>query len=371
MKREAKLLLAKACDSLVLSIELFNRPHDRGRISGTLIQLDHGFEMLMKSAILQLGGRIRDTRGKETIGFDACVRRSLTDGNIKYLTNAQALVLQTINGLRDSAQHHLLDISEGQLYVHIQSGVTLFRDLLKIVFDHELASHLPTRVLPVSTSPPTNLATLFDSEVTEIKKLLRPGRRRRVEAMAKLRPLAILDGAIRGEKGQPGDHELKRLGENLLAGKAWDEMFQGVAAVEITTDGVGPSLSLRLEKKEGIPIHLVEEGTLGASVVAVKRVNELDYYSLGAKQLANHVGLTMPQALAVVDAMDIRSRQDCYMEIKIGKSVHKRYSQKVIEEIRKALKHEPIEDIWRKHKQRGRPTPTGPASGARARNPTR
>ena len=31
MKREAKLLLEKACDSLVLSIELFNRPNDRGR----------------------------------------------------------------------------------------------------------------------------------------------------------------------------------------------------------------------------------------------------------------------------------------------------------------------------------------------------
>lgn len=135
MKREAKLLLGKACDSLVLAIELFNRPHERGRISGTLIQLDHGFEMLMKAAIVQRGGRIRDKGAKETIGFDTCVRRSLTDGTIKYLTEAQALVLQTINGLRDAAQHHLLGISEGQLYINVQSGVTLFRDLLKNVFN--------------------------------------------------------------------------------------------------------------------------------------------------------------------------------------------------------------------------------------------
>ena len=71
MKREAKLLLNKACDALVLSIELFNRPHERGRVSGTLIQLDHGFEMLMKAAILHRGGKIRDRRAKETIGFDA------------------------------------------------------------------------------------------------------------------------------------------------------------------------------------------------------------------------------------------------------------------------------------------------------------
>jgi hypothetical protein len=98
MKREAKLLLEKACDSLLLSVELFNRPQNRGRISGVLIQLDHGFEMLLKAAVLHQGGRIRDKRARETIGFDACVRRGLSDGAIKFLTEEQALTLQTING---------------------------------------------------------------------------------------------------------------------------------------------------------------------------------------------------------------------------------------------------------------------------------
>jgi hypothetical protein len=98
MRREAKLLLAKACDSLVLSIELFNRPHECGRISGSLIHLDHGFEMLLKAAILHRGGRIREKQAKETIGFDACVRRSLSDGKIKFLKEEQALVLQTSTG---------------------------------------------------------------------------------------------------------------------------------------------------------------------------------------------------------------------------------------------------------------------------------
>lgn len=201
MKREPKLLLDKACNSLLLSIELFNRPQDRGRVSGVLIHLDHAFEMLLKAAILSRGARIRERRAKETVGFDACVRRGLSDGKIKFLADEQALILQTINGLRDAAQHHILDISEGQLYVHIQSGVTLFRDLLKNVFVQELRDCLPNRVLPISTSPPTDLASLFDVEVNEICKLLRPGRRRRIEAEARLRPLTILDATIRGEKG--------------------------------------------------------------------------------------------------------------------------------------------------------------------------
>lgn len=348
MKREAKLLLEKASDALVLSIELFNRPHDRGRVSSTLIQLDHGFEMLLKASIVHRGGGIREKRGKETIGFDACVRRSLSDGKVKYLTTEQALVLQTINGLRDAAQHHLLDISEGQLYVHMQSGVTLFRDILKTVFCQELSCHLPTRVLPVSTSPPTDLAALFDSEVAEVRKLLRPGRRRRLEALARLRPLAILDATIRGEKGQPSDADLRKLGNDVLAGKAWRDAFQGAASVEIRPDEGGPALSLRLSKKEGIPIQLVAEGTPGASVVAVKRVDELGFYSLGATQLAEKVGLTMPKAVAVVDHLSLRAREDCYKEIKIGKAVFKRYSPKAIEAITDALQKETAEEIWAK-----------------------
>jgi hypothetical protein len=200
----------------------------------------------------------------------------------------------------------LLDISEGQLYLHVQSGVTLFRDLLKSVFDQDLNCHLPTRVLPVTTSPPTDLATLFESEVAEVKKLLEPGRRRRLEALARLRPLAILDATIQGEKGQPSDTELGRIGREVSQGSAWAGVFRGAAAVEIAADGTGPSLSLRLSKKEGIPIQLVAEGTPGASVVAVKRVDELGFNSLGAKQLAEKVGLTMPKVVAVVDHLGLR-----------------------------------------------------------------
>lgn len=346
MKREAKLLLDKGCDSLVLSIELFNRPSDQGRVSSTLIQLDHGFEMLLKAAILHRGGRIRDKPAKETIGFDACVRRGLSDGKLKFLTDEQALVLQTINGLRDAAQHHLLDISEGQLYVHVQSGVTLFRDLFKSVFAQDLLTQLPRRVLPISTSPPTTLATLFESELEEIKKLLRPGKRRQIEAVARLRPLAILDATIRGEKGQPSDAELRHIGKEVLAGKSWTDAFKGASAVEITSEGTGAKLSLRLTKKEGIPIQLVAEGTPGAAVVAVKRVNELDFYSLGAKQLAEKIGTTIPKAVAVVDHLELRKKADCYKEFKIGSQLHKRYSQEALNAIEHVLREKSADDIW-------------------------
>ena len=148
MKKEVKLLCTKAAESLILSIELFNRPSDAGRPHSVLIFLDDAFEMLFKSAILHRGGRIRERRAKQTIGFDACVRKGLSDAKVKFLTDNQALTVQMINSLRDAAQHHILDISEQHLYIQSQAGLTLFRDVFRLVFGTNLQAHLPAPVLP-------------------------------------------------------------------------------------------------------------------------------------------------------------------------------------------------------------------------------
>jgi hypothetical protein len=184
--------------------------------------------MLLKASLLHRGGKIREPRAKQTIGFDACVRKALSDGSMKFLTREQALTLQSINSLRDAAQHHLVDLSEQHLYLHAQSAVTLFRDLLKTVFNRDLTSDLPERVLPVSTTPPADIATLFDTEIDHIKTLLRPKSRRRVEAYARLRGLAILEGAIQGERIQPGSGDLNKLAQKIQGGESWDKFFPGV-----------------------------------------------------------------------------------------------------------------------------------------------
>lgn len=354
MKREARLLLGKACDSLMLSIEFFNRPHDLGRATTTLILLDHSFEMLLKAGIVHRGGRIREKRAKAAMGFAKCVRCALSDGAIKFLNEEQALTLQGINSLRNAAQHYHLDISENQLYVHIQAGVTLFRDLLKSVFDWDLCELLPNRVLPISTSAPLDLAALFDNEVAEVVRLLQTGSRKRLQAQARLRPLAILDASIRGEEGQPSPGTLKRLGSELVADKTWQELFPGVASIEITAEGTGPSLSLRFTKKEGVPLHVVPEGTPGAAVVAVKRVNELGYYCLSLRQVAEQVGLTMPKTLAMVRYLSIGTDPDCFMLIKISKAEFKRYSQRATTRIMEELPKVSIDEIWKTYGVRPR-----------------
>jgi hypothetical protein len=349
VRKEVRLLRARGIESLVLSIELFNRPSDAGRAHGVLIFLDHAFEMLFKAAILHRGGRIREPRAKQTIGFDASVRKGLSDGSVKFLNETQALVVQMINSLRDAAQHHLLDISEQHLYIQTQAGLSLFRDIYKSVFGEELRPHLPARVLPLSTSPPIDLTTLFDNETQEIKRLLAPGSRHRTEAEAKLRSLAIVEKSLNGEKVQPSVGELKKLAMDIKRGKrSWSEIFPGVATVTLTTEGYGPSIDLRISKT-GAPIQLVPEGTPGATVVAVKRVDDLGFYNLGRDQLAKKVGLSGPKTTAVIRFLKLQGDPDCYKQVTIGKSQFHRYSQKAIFAIQAAIKKYSIDEIWKSH----------------------
>jgi hypothetical protein len=349
MRKEVKLLYHKAIDSLILSVEMFNRPNDKGRVPGVLIFLDHAMEMFLKAGILHKGGKIRDRRAKQTIGFDACVRRALSDAESKFLTNEQALTLQSINGLRDAAQHYLLDMSEEHLYMQAQAGLTLIRDLTKTVFGIDIRTHLPERVLPLSTTPPKDLSSLFENEIGEIRNLLKPGSRRKIEAMLKLRALSIVEGSVQGEKVQPGTTVLNRLARQIRAGTKWTGIFPGIASLNLTAKGYGPAIDLRITKKKGTPITLVPEGTPGATTVAVRRVDELGFYNMGRAQLAEQVGLTGPKTTAMVRCLKLQNDPECFRVFQIGKSKFMRYSQKAISKIKEALKTVSIDKVWSKY----------------------
>lgn len=354
MRKEAKFLKAKATSSLILAVEHFNSLNDTGRTDVVLMLFDHAFEMLLKAAIVHRGGSIRKPDEKNTIGFDSCVRRCFSDAKLRFLSEEQTLTLQAVNGLRNAAQHYLVEMSEGHLYLHAQTGITLFADLFHTVFGEDLASVLPSRTLPISTVAQLDPITLFAEEVDEVRRLLQPNRRRTTEAEARLRPLAILDGTIRGEKLQPGAKQLSRIGKQITAGEKLDDIFPGISAVAFVTEGDGPTLSLRLTKREGIPVQLVPEGTAGASVVGVKRVNELDYYSLGHKNLAEKLDLTPNRTTAAIWDRHIQEDDDCYREIKIGSAKFKRYSVKALRQLEDAIMSEGIDAMWRRYQDHQR-----------------
>jgi len=348
MQKEAQLLKEKALASLLLAIDHFNRVSDLGRCEAVLIFLDHSFEMLLKAGILKSGGRIREPQGKETIGFDRCVRKALSE--MFFLTEEQALALQAINGLRDAAQHYLLGLSESQLYFHAQSALTLFRDLLRDVFGEDLTQVLPSRVLPASTVVLTDPLSMFSSEADEVQKLLAPGKRKRSEAEAKLRGIAIVDGVLQGTFNQPSESELRRIGQRLVKGEAFVDVFPGIGSINFTTEGEGPHVSLRISKKEGVPVIIVSEGTPGAGALAIKRVDELGFYNLSHTDLVGKISLTAPKTTAAVALLELKKDPDCFKEFVIGRTHHARYSQNAIKKIQALIDKKGADQIWAEYR---------------------
>lgn len=354
MKKEVKHLYRKSVDSLILSIELFNRPDDCARVHGVLIFMDHAFEMLLKAAIIHKGGRIKEKRERETLGFSSCVRKAFSDGAIKFLNEEEVLTLQSLNGLRDAAQQYTLEMSEQHLYFQAQAGLTLFRDITKRVFDIDLKTKLPVRVLPLSTTPPIDIHAFFSSEIGEIKKLIQPKSRKELEALEKLRALAIMENSIQGNESQPSDAELKALTKKLKQGSTLEQIFPSVSTLTFTQNGYGPSLDLRITKTEGVPVTVVPVGTPGAAVVAIKRVNELEFYTLNLTALSEKTKVSTAKLLAVVKELKLQENQDAFKEIKIGTQIYKRYSPLALDILKKELPKLDIESIWQKNRPKSK-----------------
>lgn len=79
------------------------------------------------------------------------------------------------------------------------------------MFGEALDDHLPERVLPLSKNPQRDLAVLVGDEVRLIQTLVAPNTRKRVEARARVKSLAIMEAAIGGEFVQPSDADLDRV----------------------------------------------------------------------------------------------------------------------------------------------------------------
>ncbi len=89
-------------------------------------------------------------------------------------------------------------------------------------------------------------------------------------------------------------------------------------------------------------------------MLAVKRVNELDFYSLGLKDLAKKLGIGINRALAVVRHLDLQSDEECFKDFKVGSQAFKRYSPKALDLAKKALPEMDMDAVWEKYKPKGR-----------------
>jgi len=248
-------------DSLVLAVDHFNRVWDRGRTEAVLIMLDRAFELLLKAMIVHRGGKIRAPDSSLTIGFDPCLRKCISEEPLRCLTEDEAVTIQNLNSLRDAAQHYFTELSEDLLYIYSQSAVTLFDKLVSDVMYIKLKDTMPNRVLPVSPKPPRDFGLILDAQFGEIAQMVAPGSRKRLDAKARIRSIAILQSSLDGRKSQPSDRELDGIVRRIRDGAGWRAIFPGVATLRIDPNATGPGLALRITKNQGEAIHLVPEGS--------------------------------------------------------------------------------------------------------------
>jgi len=300
LRRDTRRFKSRALHSLLIAIELFNRPHDIGRTETVLILLQHAFEMLLKAAIFQSRGVICDKKDGIAYGFDRCLGIARSDLGI--LSEDEALTLSILDGCRDCAMHNLLDLPEEALYLHSQASVTLFDNAIFRVFGDRLADHFPNRVLPISTNPPQDMKVFLDREFTQIRALLATGRRQQAEARGRLRHLIILESNIQGEGRQPKDKEINHIIREVSHGRDLALVFPGVASLRLDTEGHGLTFSVRFTRQlDAVPARLVHEGEEGADkAVLVREVNILDRFSMGSRDLAAKLGMTEPKTRALV-----------------------------------------------------------------------
>jgi hypothetical protein len=361
LRQEARVLKRKALSSLVKATEAFNSPHDDGRATQVLLHLQHSFEMLIKAALVQAGIPVFDRKTGRSIGFEGCVKLAMGNDTIK-LSDSDGGTLRAIDAMRDDEQHWFNEVPEQLLYLHTRAGITLFDDLLQRAFRDRIADHLPARVLPVSADPPQDLAIVLDDEYSQIAALLRPGRRARHQARARIRTILAMEAHVEPE-ARVSSTDVDRVERGIRAGNTRDQVFPRLADVATSIDGAGIAITVHFTKKQGAPVRYESDASMPAA--AVRQVDLQRKYHRSAADLAAAVGLTGPKAIALRRHLGIDADESCYHDFVFGAQRHRCYFDNAYTKMRDAAQTLDMAQVWEAHRPRARGGTSPPCSAQR------
>lgn len=347
LRNETRHLKCKAVSSMRTAMTAFNSPDDDGRVTRVLLHVQHSFEMLLKAALVQDKRAVFDKTTGRSIGFEKCINYA-SEKPIS-LSREEAGTLRAIDAMRDDEQHWYVVVDEGLLYLYTRAAVTLFDDLLHRVFDERLADRLPVRVLPVGTEPPQDFQTLVDREYQNIAALLKPGRRARAEADARVRALLAMESQVDSEAAV-STADVRRVVKGIQAGKPRAAVFPSLAEVATAVDGGGTTVEVRFVKKEGLPVRLVKDDEGAADAAAIRLVPLQRKFHWGAFELADKLGLSRPRSTALRQHLGIDMDADCAYTFTFGSQKHLRYSDNAYTRMRDALEGGvDMAAIWTSH----------------------
>lgn len=361
-----------ATNSFRIAVELFNRPFENGRTEGVLILLDHSFEMLLKAAILRRGGEIRADDGSgQTISLEKCVKRC-RDGTrdnqrIQFLSKSEAAAIFSLNNLRDYAQHEQVDVREQQLYLQSRQCTDIFEMILTRVFNESLSQYLPERVLPLSTTVPTDIASVIDQEIDEIQELMDEGATD--EARNKLKALDSVERGLADDGDTPDLSELTSKLEAVDDDQDLEDIFPSTFAA--LTDGVDSGGGVRINlgfDDPGLPAQYVPEDEIDEDddVYLFTEKNIHGRYPFNPMQFTKQVNselsedsdwkdeLSLPKLKAILVEMGLWEREKFHQsELPLGAGdTRPGYSPSCVDSVVEAIEAGEIvvEDAWEANK---------------------
>lgn len=233
-------------------------------------------------------------------------------------------------------------MSDDLLWLHLRSGVTLFERLLRDEFHRELTDVLPARSLPTNTHPPDDLRALVERELSAIRVLLAPARRRSAEAAARLRPLLSLDGSVTGREDQPTGVEVSRAARALREGGDWRTIMPGLATLEIARAAPGSDAQevvLRIGKDQnGIPVRRARPEETDEAL-AYRGVSPFEEYGVKLSEFGARLGLSRYQGQALIYDLGLKDDERAYFIKRnaSGNVVYQGLSARALELGREAL----------------------------------
>jgi hypothetical protein len=360
LRNEARHLKVKSLASMRSAMTAFNSLEEDGRATRVLLYLQHAFEMLLKASLVQDKQAVFDKKSGRSIGFAKCV--NLGASKPLSLSEEEAGTLRTIDAMRDEEQHWYTIVDEGLLFLYTRAGVTLFDDLLYRAFQERLADHMPLRVLPVGTEPPQDFQTLVDREYSNIADLLRPGRRARAEADARVRALLAMEAQVDPD-AEVSDADVRRVVRGIQDGKPRTAVFPQLSQVGTSVEGTGLAVEVRISKKEGLPVRLVQDDD-EEDAAAIRLVPLQKKFHWGAFELADKLLLTRPKATALRLHLGIDCDPLCVHTFTFGSQKHVRYSDNALTRMRDALREGvDMDAIWKSHRGGKGPRPTCSVQG--------
>ena len=330
--RDAKTLKDKSIASLRIAMATFNSYEEEGRITSVLLHLQHSCEMLLKAVLVQKKVSVFDKSTGKSIGFERCLRLCQASHGLK---SEEAGVMRAIDAMRDASQHWFVFVSEELLYMHTRALISAFDDYLKRALDTDLLSHIPPRVLPVSSMPPGDFEFLIDREYKLIADLLKPGKRKRDEARARMRSLLAME-ALTTDEVEISEKDIDRIEKAVKAGAEIGKVFPRLITVSTTTSGEGVTLKVHFSKKEGAPVRYVSGDDL-EEAAAVREVDIRKKYYMRAADLAKALKLTEPKSKALRKHLEIDGEKDCSHTFEFGKSTFQCFSDNAMNRMKQAI----------------------------------